>query len=121
MVHPCFKVDEILRILADEIVESGARTTAAALARCCKIFEDPVLDALWETQDRLFPLLKTFPGDVWRVNQASKFVSPPTALTLFSPPDRSVGQVLQQDPNESRMESFQQICWKDAKARRGPV
>ena len=76
MVHRCLTVDEIFRIITNELVESGAKATAAALARCCKSFEDPVLDALWATQDRLFPLLKSFPGGAWRVNGVGKFVSP---------------------------------------------
>lgn len=65
-----------------ELVESGARATAVALASCCKSLEDPLLDTLWETQDRLLPLLKTFPGDVWKVEEG-KFVSPLEASKYF--------------------------------------
>jgi hypothetical protein len=75
MGHPCLNVDEILRTVASELVESGAKATAVALARCCKNFEEPVLDPLWETQERLLPLLKSFPGDVWNLNEAGYFVS----------------------------------------------
>ena len=64
-MHPCLNVDEILRLLARELVASGAQATSVALGSCCKSFEDPVLDALWETQDQLTPLLKCFPQDVW--------------------------------------------------------
>jgi len=64
-MHACLNVDEIVRLIASELVASGAKATAAILACCCKSFEDPVLDALWETQDRLRPLLKSFPEDVW--------------------------------------------------------
>ena len=63
--HACLNVDEILRHLACELVASGGKGAAVALACCCKNFEDPVLDALWETQDQLRPLLKSFPADVW--------------------------------------------------------
>ena len=46
-------------------VASEWRATAAAFARCCKSFEDPVLDALWETQDQgLNPLLVSLPEGV---------------------------------------------------------
>jgi len=64
-MHPCLNVDEIIRLLACELVASKAKATAVALACCCKSFEEPVLDALWEGQDRLTPLLKCLPRDVW--------------------------------------------------------
>jgi len=61
----CLSVDEIVRLIAYELVGSRAKATAVALACCRKTFEDPVLDALWETQEKLLPLLKSLPGDVW--------------------------------------------------------
>ena len=64
-MHPCLRVDEILRLMACELVVSGAKETAVALASCCKSFEDPVLDVLWEAQDRLAPLLECFLDDDW--------------------------------------------------------
>jgi len=64
-MHPCLNVDEILRLFAHELVVSEAKATAVALACCCKNFEEPVLDPLWEKQERLTPLLKCFPQDVW--------------------------------------------------------
>ena len=64
-MHACLNVDEIVRLIACELVASRGHTTAAALARCCKTFEDPVLDVLWVKQTKLFPLLKSLPGDVW--------------------------------------------------------
>jgi len=63
-MHACLNVDEIVRLLACELVMSGGRGSAAALARCRKSFEEPVLDALWEAQDQLRPLLKSFPEGV---------------------------------------------------------
>jgi len=79
-MHHCLRVDEILRLLACALVGSGTKATAAVLACCCKNFEDPVLDVLWGTQNRLFPLLKSLPGEVWKV-EAGQFVSP---LPAFS-------------------------------------
>jgi len=73
-MHPCLNVDEILRLLACQLVASEGSATALSLARCCKSFEDPALDALWGTQDQLVPLLKSLPGDVWKV-EAGRFVS----------------------------------------------
>ena len=81
-MHACLNVDEILRPIAYELVGSDGNGSAVALACCRKSFEDPVLDALWETQDRLLPLLKTFPGDVW--NDSEYTVSTATTFFFFS-------------------------------------
>jgi len=63
-MHTCLNVDEIVRLIACEVV-SKSEIAAVALACCRKSFEDPVLDALWETQEKLLPLFKSLPGDVW--------------------------------------------------------
>jgi hypothetical protein len=106
-MHPCLNVDEILRLLACELFALEAKATAVSLACCCKGFEDPVLDALWGTQDRLFPLLKSFPEDVWKV-ESGRFVS---QLKVFILPlsDRATEEVFQETPNERGMESFPKI------------
>ena len=64
-MHTCLQVDEILRLLAWELVGSEAKATAVALACSCKSFEDPALDTLWKIQERLPPLLESLPRDVW--------------------------------------------------------
>ena len=81
-MHPCFNVDEILRQLARELVVLEEEATVVALACCCKGFEDPALDTLWESQDQLFPLLKTLPTDAWKT-EAGHFVSLSQELTVF--------------------------------------
>ena len=81
-MHPCLYVDEIVRLIAHELVAFNARATSVALACCCKTFEDPVLDILWETQSRVLPLLKSLPGDVWDEGGCS--VSVPTTCFLSS-------------------------------------
>ena len=73
-MHVSLNVDEIMRLIACELVVSRGRAAAVALACCCKAFEDPVLDVLWETQGRLAPLLKCFPQEVWKEEDGS-FVS----------------------------------------------
>jgi len=75
-MHASLNVDEIVRLIACELVESRIKATAVALACCRKGFEDPVLDALWETQEELLPLLKSLPGDVW--NEGEYIVGGPT-------------------------------------------
>ena len=64
-MHPCLCVDEVLRLIARELVASGGWATSVSLACCCESLEDPVLDVLWQTQGLLLPLLKSLPGDVW--------------------------------------------------------
>ena len=75
-MHACLNVDEIVRHIAGELVLSAGKAAAVALACCRKSLEDPVLDTLWETQNRLFWLLRTFPDDVW--NKDGGTVSAPT-------------------------------------------
>ena len=75
-MHACLNVDEIVRLIARELVASGRNGTASGLACCRKSFEDPVLDALWATQNGLIPLLMSFPRDVW--NGGRFTVSAPT-------------------------------------------
>jgi len=82
-MHPYLNVDEILRLIACELVASGAKGTTVTLACCCKSFEEPVLDALWGTQDQLTPLLKCFPRDVWEEGDEG-FVSLPAAFILLA-------------------------------------
>jgi len=81
-MHACLNIDEIVRLIACELVASGAKATAAALARCHKNSEGPVLDILWKTQRGLLPLLKSLPGDVW--NEGRCTVS--AATTCILPP-----------------------------------
>ena len=80
-MHACLNVDEIVRLIVHKLVASSGRRSAVSLACCSKSFEDPVLDALWATQDELLPLLKSLPSDVWKEGGYS--VSAPTTC-LFS-------------------------------------
>lgn len=73
-MHRCFSIDEIIRLVACEIIESENGATAVSLACCCKGFEGPVLDVLWTTQDKLVPLLKCLPQDSWEESDEN-FVS----------------------------------------------
>ena len=81
-MHACLKVDEIVRLIAGELIGSTTEAAAVGLACCRKNFEDPVLDVLWETQDKLLPLLKSFPVDVW--NEGECTVSAPTTRAFSS-------------------------------------
>ena len=82
-MHRCLNVDEIVRLIAYELVASGRKATAARLACCCRGFGGPVLDVLWATQIELSPLFNCLPGDIW--NGRGRTVSEPaTCSTLFS-------------------------------------
>ena len=80
-MHACLNVDEIIRLIARELVGSEAGATAVALACCRRTFEDPVLDTLWETQRGLLRLLKSLPKDVWNGGQCT--VSEPMTQMLY--------------------------------------
>ena len=64
-MHLFLKTDDILELLARELVQSELKATAVSLACCCRGFEDSLLGVLWKTQDRLTPLLKCLPQEVW--------------------------------------------------------
>jgi len=80
-MHACLRVDEIVRLVASELVWYRGRGTSVALACSCKSLEDPVLDMLWEFQTRVRPLLRSLPGDVW--NDDRRIVSLTTTLLPF--------------------------------------
>ena len=82
-MHTCLSVDEIVRFIAHELVASEAKATTVALARCHKGFEDPVLDTLWESQNRLTLLLGSLPSDVWN-SPDTLTVSAPTLYIFHS-------------------------------------
>ena len=107
-MHPCLSVDEILRLIACELVASRAKRTAVALACCCKSSEDPTLDALWETQDGLLPLLKSLPGDVWRA-EAGQFVSRVMAF-IFSALKRLVQKSFERIPTKAEWCRFRKYA-----------
>ena len=50
-MHSCLFVDEIIRLIASELVADEAGLTAVVLTCCNRGFEGPVLDVLWRTHD----------------------------------------------------------------------
>jgi hypothetical protein len=108
-MHACLGVDEILRLLACELVWSEAKATAVALACCCKSFEDPVLDALWETQEQLFPLLKSLPEGVWKEGEDGNLVSSLTA-SACSVFHRSICKSFERIPAKAEWPHFQKYA-----------
>ncbi|KAI6143728.1 hypothetical protein BKA82DRAFT_4182809 [Pisolithus tinctorius] len=54
-MHPCLRVDEILRLVF-RCVEG--RSTLCALARTCRTFNEPAMDLIWETLTAMEPILQ---------------------------------------------------------------
>ncbi|KAF9786378.1 hypothetical protein BJ322DRAFT_1059290, partial [Thelephora terrestris] len=106
-MHPCLNVDEILRLVAYELIASELKATAVSLACCCRSIQDPVLDTLWETQDRLVTLLKCLPQEVWKEeNGTFCFQRIPTKLewTNFQEYTRRM-RILQLDASKDYIDS----------------
>ena len=82
LMHACLNVDEIVRLIACELVASEANAAVVYFTCCCKNFEGSVLDVLWETQGKLFPLLKSLPEDVRKEGGCT--VSAPITHVFFS-------------------------------------
>ena len=113
-MHRCLNIDEIVRLIACELVTSGRKATAVGLACCCKGFQDPVLDALWATQFDLFTLFMCFPEDVWF--EGGYTVSAPTTYLLFFS-QRPGSKVFRPTSDGDRMGSFPKLRSKNASAQ----
>ena len=113
--------ERVVKTITRILTAMNAKSTTVALARVCRALERPVLDALWESQDDCFQLLKCFPCDVWE-DRDDVFVSyhffliahhvpvlkPLAILMLAFPPQ----------PDSSRVGSFQEICLEDDSCER---
>jgi len=114
-MHPCLHVDEITRLIARELVRSGGRATAVALACCCKSFENPALDALWETQEELVPLLKSLPRDVWDPHTCMVCSDNMIRITFSQP---LIPTVIRETADKTGMGPLPGIRSKDANTQR---
>ena len=106
-MHPCLHVDEILRLITRELLDPEDQATAVALACCCKSFEDPVLDVLWEVQTRLFHLVKSLPGVLWVEGRWA--VSAPTTYTTF-PLNFSIRKPFKRPPTARELDRFRKYA-----------
>ncbi|KAJ7609213.1 hypothetical protein DFH06DRAFT_189305, partial [Mycena polygramma] len=78
---------EVLEMVFERMVEDFTLRrplkTWAALARTCRTFQIPALNALWSVQTSLVPALSCFPDDLWqRVTDSKTFVGFRRPLTL---------------------------------------
>lgn len=67
-MNQVFYIEELVRRIAFN-AEDGSPGSASllALACCCKILEDPVMDVLWQRQKHLLIILQTLPADCWTI------------------------------------------------------
>ena len=56
-----FDIDELLRLVIDELVATSPQT-AVAFAVTCRSFEEPTLSSLWKEQHSLIDLTKVLPN-----------------------------------------------------------
>lgn len=61
MPHPIFNIDELVRLVADELV-SISRRSAVSFALACRSFEEPALSSLWKEQPSLHYLVMVLPS-----------------------------------------------------------
>ena len=61
MPHPIVEIDELVRLVIDELVESSPQTVVS-LALTCRSLEEPALSSLWREQHSLTNLIKVLPS-----------------------------------------------------------
>ena len=75
MPHQIFKIDELLRLFINELVETSPRT-AVSFALVRRSFEEPALSSLWKQQRSLTNLVKVLPNyTLVRDNDVASIVS----------------------------------------------
>ena len=79
MAHRCWALDEIVRVIAANLVSDKAGASAVSLASCSKSLEEPSLGEIWRSLSGLAPLVRCFPPEVWEV-KGEKLVSTTTGL-----------------------------------------
>jgi len=67
MPHPVFGIDELLRLVIDELVEIS-RPAAVSFALTCRSFEEPTLCSLWKRQRSLVDLVRVLSNHTWVEN-----------------------------------------------------
>ena len=64
MSNPIFEIDELLRLVIDELVETSPQS-AVSFALTCRSLEEPTLSSLWRRQNSLVTLLRVLPQFTW--------------------------------------------------------
>ena len=65
--HRVFKISELTRHIASQLVLTHSRKSAVNLACACRSLEEPVLSILWETERSMDTLLRVLPKGTWQL------------------------------------------------------
>jgi len=68
MLHPIFRIDELTKLVIDELVETS-RPAAVSFALTCRSLEELTLSLLWREQLFLTVLVRVLPGHTWVENK----------------------------------------------------
>lgn len=63
-MHTCLQVEDIVHEIIKVFSDARDRRSITTVARTCKAFHEPAMDALWRKLDGLGPLLECMPGDL---------------------------------------------------------
>ena len=74
MPHPIVEIDELVRLVANYLVETSLRT-AVSFALTCRSLEEPALSSLWKKQHLLYHLLRASLPGCARAKDVNKIVS----------------------------------------------
>jgi len=64
MPYQIFEIDELVRLVIDELVETSPRT-AVSFALTCRSLEEPTLSSLWRKGPSLTDLVMVLPNRTW--------------------------------------------------------
>jgi len=64
MPHRIVEIDELARLVIEELVETSPRTTVS-FALTCRPLSGPALSSLWKRQSSLITLVKVLPQHTW--------------------------------------------------------
>jgi len=73
MPHQIVEIDELVRLVIDELVEISPRA-AVSFALTCRSLEEPTLSSLWKRQSSPIALVKVLPQHTW-INEVGCLIS----------------------------------------------
>ncbi|OBZ67047.1 hypothetical protein A0H81_12882 [Grifola frondosa] len=78
-MHKALEIVEIFSAIIEPLKDDQNKwtTSLAILARTCRAFHEPALDALWEFQPNLVNLIKCMPQDAWKIVSTGRYMFGP--------------------------------------------
>lgn len=64
-MHRCLQIPDIQYLILAECFVEHERRSCAVMARTCKAFYEPAMDALWRKLDGLGPLIHCMPAELF--------------------------------------------------------